>query len=100
MAFYLNHLTDGTKLPKFDKVDFLLQNVEGASQLKEVPTDFFAFIVNGKSELVAVVEMDMFDAACWIDIPRQLQICSAEDSRTVFWLRIPNAHKMIDYDKE
>lgn len=124
MAFYLHHLPDKSLLPKQSKLIFLLKNCKDAvyigttlrkdfqfreeiikgSVFKEIqpPTDFFQYINpdSKKSELVCIAEDIQHDAACWIDIPRQLEICSMPDDRQRHWLLVPDAYKMIkdEYD--
>jgi len=118
MSFYLNYTIDGAALPQFDKLGFILREIPGARYLgttlppdikfqwtiREIefrkvnpPNDFHDFINRNskKSELVCIAESVTHDAACWIDIPKQLEICRAPDNRVRHWLVVPDAHKMI-----
>lgn len=94
MAYYLHHLPDGTELPKLGKARFLILNVPGSFMLPGPPMDYFQ---NYKvSSLVAVKCMPTHDAACWVDIQRQLEICSMpEEDYAVLWMIVPDAGKMI-----
>ena len=88
MGLYINHLADGTELPKFDKANFLVQ-MAGAKRLK-FP---FAF----QPDLVCVVENGEFDAAAYIDSELELVrfgMPRRGDNRPKHWLVVPGAGRL------
>lgn len=98
MAFYLNKLLDGRQLPRMGKTEFLKENVPGCRSLgsaapASICEDLICIVTNVKD---LDTNEDDFQAACWIDIPRQFEICSDPfEQRDREWLVVPGVRKMV-----
>jgi hypothetical protein len=92
MAYYIDKLANGFPLPLTGKADFLLKHVPGAFELGVVCDGVVRFEI---AEIVCVCEFYTHDAACYIDIQRQFDICAAPtDPETKRWLYVPGAREL------